>query len=582
METRQTNLGAIDVRTYLKAIHPSLALVLLLTLGCLNASAIRVPAQTRQAAPDYSPLIADLKIKIPQLMALRHTPGLAIAFVDGDKLIWAEGFGFTDDSKKSKVTADTIFSLQSISKTYTASAFLIAASKGKLKLDEPVRKYWPGFSMKSRFGSDEASKITFRHLLSHWAGIPVEAPLGNNFDDCACTFEDHIKSLADSWLIAPVGDRYSYSNPGVDLAGYVLALRERKPFAQFMKEILFDPLGMKASTFDQQEALKSASFAQGHMAERELPDTYIPNIPSGGMYSNVTDMARFLSFQLAGARVAGKRLISAKLVKEMATIQFPAPGQVAGYGLGLAIQPWYGATFLSHAGSGYGYSTQQYWMPEYQIGVVVLTNAQSGSLSSDIADRVMLKMIEAKKGSVPPNQFLAFADKPAVTLEPNLLRRFEGTYKSRFNLVTFEFAEGNLFYVSGNTRTKLNGQSPTEFTTQNRRFVFRVNAEGKPTGVMILNPFQTEFLPFNDSPNDPPGANKSEWQTYSGDYQALLYGNPVATKVYLKNGYLYVDWQGGLKLTEYQTGLFFTTEGESVGFEGNRLLLGNRRFEKKR
>src|SRR6185436_7196670 len=177
--------------------------------------------------------------------------------------------------------------------------------------------------------------------------------------------------------------------------------------------------------------------ARGHIAERELPDIFIPNIPSGGMYSTVRDMARFLSFELAGARVNGKRLISTNLLKEMARLQFAAPGQVAGYGLGLAIQPWYGSTFLSHAGSGYGYSTQQYWMPEYQIGVVVLTNSQSGTLSSDIADRVMLKMIEAKKGSVPPNQFLAFADKPAVTLEPNLLRRFEGTYKSRFNLVKF-------------------------------------------------------------------------------------------------------------------------------------------------
>lgn len=567
---------------HFKLITISLAFVLLVNSVSSSAGGFGVAAQTKPPAPDYSPLIAELKTKIPQLMALRRTPGLAIAFVDGDKLIWAEGFGYTDDSKKSKVTADTVFSLQSISKTYTATGFLVAASKGKLKLDDPVRKYLPQFTLKSRFGADEVNKITFRHLLSHWGSLPVEAPLGNNFDDCACTFEDHIKSLSDTWLIAPVGDRYSYSNPGVDLAGYVLAFRAHKTFAQLMKETLFDPLGMKASTFDQKEALKSASFARGHIAERELPDIYIPTIPSAGMYSSVRDMAHFLSFQLAGARVNGKRLVSMSLIKEMTTPQFTAPGQVAGYGLGLAIQPWYGGTFLNHAGGGYGYSTQQYWMPEYQIGVVVLTNAQSGSLSSDIADRVMLKMIEAKKGSVPPNQFLAFANKPAVILEPNLLRRFEGTYKSRFNLVRFEFAEGNLFYVLGNNKTKLNAQSPTEFTMQNRRFIFRVNAEDKPTAVMVLNPFQTEVMPFNDSPNDPAGANKSEWQPYVGDYQAKLYGNPVAAKVYLKNGYLYVDWQGGLKLTEYQRGVFFTSEGESVVFEGNRLLLGNRSFEKER
>src|SRR5262245_65456421 len=91
-----------------------------------------------------------------------------------------------------------------------------------------------------------------------------------------------------------------------------------------MKDELFTPLGMTSSTFDQKEALRNPSFARGHVAGRELPGAFIPMIPAGGMYSNVKDMARFVSFHLSGGKVKGKRLIAENLLKEMYTPQFDA------------------------------------------------------------------------------------------------------------------------------------------------------------------------------------------------------------------------------------------------------------------
>jgi CubicO group peptidase (beta-lactamase class C family) len=120
-------------------------------------------------------LLSFLKEELPGLMAQANVPGLAIAIVDGERLVWAEGFGYTDRSHQVKVTLDTLFSLQSISKTYTATGFLMAVDKGWLRLDDPLRKYMPKFTAKSRFGTDEAKKITLRHLLSHWSGLPHEA-----------------------------------------------------------------------------------------------------------------------------------------------------------------------------------------------------------------------------------------------------------------------------------------------------------------------------------------------------------------------------------------------------------------------
>src|SRR5262249_29694579 len=157
-------------------------------------------------------------------------PGVAVALVDDQDVIWAGGFGHTDASGRQAVSADTVFSLQSVTKTYTATAFLLAVDQGLVGLDDPVRKVLPEFRAHSRADGDESDAITFRHLLSHWSGLPHEAPVGNNYGDWHCTFEEHVRSINDTWLKCRVGERFRYSNLGYDLAGYALARLRRRPF----------------------------------------------------------------------------------------------------------------------------------------------------------------------------------------------------------------------------------------------------------------------------------------------------------------------------------------------------------------
>src|SRR5262249_693207 len=169
-----------------------------------------------------------------------------------------------------------------------------------------------------------------------------EAACGNNFDESPCLFADHIRSISETWLMFPVGERASYSNLGIDLAGYALELRASKPFAQFMQDELFKPLGMTSSTFILKEAMSHPSFAKGHTKALTLPPTPISMVPSGGMYSTVKDMAKFVSFHLAGGKVNGKQVIQAESLKAMYAPQFPIAGQLSGYGLGIDRQPWRG------------------------------------------------------------------------------------------------------------------------------------------------------------------------------------------------------------------------------------------------
>jgi CubicO group peptidase (beta-lactamase class C family) len=565
---------------------------------------------------DYSTIIVKLKERLQGYMAQYNVPGLAIALVDGDKLVWAEGFGYTARDNQTKVTADTLFSLQSVSKTYTATGLLIAVEKGLLKLDDPLKKYYPQFTVNSRFGADETNKITFRHLLSHRSGLTHVAPCsvhfgGRDFDGRRCSYADYLRSISETWLKFPAGERFSYSNLGIDLAGYALELRSGRPFAEFMNDELFRPLGMTFSTFNHKMAASNPSLAKGHIRDRILPGlttvlfpvpmtaliipvsgNYLPS-PAGGMHSTVKDMAKFISFHLAGGKISGKQIIEENLLKEMYRPQFPSEGQVNGYGLGIESQLLRSGTLLLHAGGGAGYLTSQMWTPEYQVGVVVLTNSESGN-PSNIAAEVLLQMIEAKYGPDSQTAPAKLADKPIITVDTKLLQRLAGTYKfSTYQeafkgyLATFKVKEDGLYLVPETYEVRLNAHGPTEFTKRGFKFIFILDEKGKPRGVQYLYPsasgYSVEFWPFNDNPDEEAGPDKKEWHGLVGEYSRYkinTHGSPNIN-VMTKNGYLYFKDQGGLKLDEYKPGLFFTPDGEAVVFQGDRMLYGNVPYLKK-
>jgi CubicO group peptidase (beta-lactamase class C family) len=543
-----------------------------------------LPQVSQPKTIDYSSVIARFKERLPGLMTQYKIPGMAMALVDGDKVVWAEGLGYTDRSHKVKVTDETLFSLQSISKTYTALGTLMSIDRGRLKLDDKLRKHLPKFRINTRFGRHEVEKITIRNLLTHRAGLCHEAPLGNNYDNCQCTFADHIRSISDSWLVAPVEQRFSYSNLGIDLAGYVLQLRSGASFEQLMKRDVLGPLAMTASTFSQKEAFAHPSVAAGHIGDDEIPKMFIPMIPSGGMYSSVKDMARFISFQLEGGRVNGRRLISDALLREMTTPQYPVSGQVGGYGLGVYNVASFGATKLLHSGGGYGYSADQRWIPEYKIGAVVLTNQSRDSLAASLANRALELMIEAKLSKVPQTKPISFTSRPGAAPASDVLLLLTGSYKAG-DMVTFTVEEGRLLYISGSKKLTLERLGRLEFFYGSRRYVFDCDEKTKARGVLVIDPDYSsngaEYWPLNDTPSDPPGPDREAWRKHVGSYVGTSYGREVKTDVLLKNGYLYVSRGGGLRLQEYKPDLFFTTEGEAVLFRAEAMLLGNRPYRRK-
>jgi CubicO group peptidase (beta-lactamase class C family) len=360
---------------------------LALVAACGSPTVASTPGVTSAPSEATADVIDDYRELIPASMEEQGIPGLAVAVVDDRGVVWEEGFGVTDGAGSEPVTPDTIFSIQSMSKAFTATGVMLAVQDGLLDLDEPITTYLPHFTVHSIFEPHPESKITLRHLLSHTAGFTHEAPVGNNWDADADSFDDHVRSISETWLRFPVGTGYAYSNLGIDLAGYILQQVTAQPFAAWMRDHLLQPLGMGNSSFDADVIRSVDDRAFGH---DEAMSGYVPApmVPAGGMYASVDDLARFLQLQLGHGTIDGQHVLEPALLDEMLTVQHPAVGARYGYGLGIARTGWYAgrnADLFSHGGGGFGFLSDLWWLPELQLGIAVVTNSTDHDLQGNLA-----------------------------------------------------------------------------------------------------------------------------------------------------------------------------------------------------
>jgi CubicO group peptidase (beta-lactamase class C family) len=381
-----------------------LALIAGLVAGCSTGAGTTAqpgPSNLTLASPpdpSTAAVIAKYQTRIPQLMAEQDVPGISVAVVDGDHVLWAQGFGYADRDRKTPVTLNTIFSVQSMSKLFTATAVMRAVQEGKVDLDVPITTYLPDFRVNSAFEQHPERKITLRMLLSHTAGFTHEAPVGNNYELDPGTFEVHVKSIEDTWLRFPVGTGYAYSNLGIDLAGYILEKVYGKPLAQVMNDEVLGPVGMGHSTFDRATIDATADRAIGYTAMGiPSPLVDVPMTAAGGLYASVSDLARFLSFQLGDGTIDGRVVLDSGLMAEQRTIPSPNAGSQAGYALGVMRTRWRAERYqdlFNHGGGGFGFLSDLWWVPSMQLGIAVLTNSSEHKLQGDLAISILRDLVD--------------------------------------------------------------------------------------------------------------------------------------------------------------------------------------------
>jgi len=515
-------------------------------------------------------------------MSRQDIPGLSIALVHGGALLWSDGFGFTDRDRRVPVRPDTQFFVGSISKSFTVLAVLRAVEQGLLLLDEPLQKYLPWFTVRSRLGASTASTITLRHLLSHHSGLGTWAPLGNPYDTeyHARSFDDVVRSSRDSWLKFAPGERFEYANQGIDLAGAAVQAVRGKPFATCAREDVLNPLGMTATTFDQASVTSRAGYAAPHSAQRRVSITngiVHPMLAAGGMISTALDLACLIRFHRNAGRVGGQPFIRDALFREMCTPQYSAREQPTGYGFALYKAIEHGTVRYSHGGVGFGISAHYRWLPEHDFGVVVLTNQDSAHNAPAIAGEAVALLLGKDTRAPSP--------RVGPTPPRNSPRAFAGTYLLYDGILdTFVADTDTLYLLRGRERLPLRAEGDSVYSGFGRRFAFVTNTEGAVQGVRITDPGydvatsenSVLYLARNDGPTDPRGPNRPEWAALTGRYEGTFIGAPTSAELSVRNGYLYLN--RSLKLIELEAGRFTTADNEDVHADGRALIAGNRRY----
>ena len=513
---------------------------------------------------DAASLIEGERQRILKAMAVADIPGVAVCFIHEGKTVWIEGFGVIGQSSNHRVAEDTIFSIQSTSKNMTAVAVMLAVQRGILDLDRPISAYLPDFRVHSRFETMPEEHITLRLLLSHRAGFTHEAPVGNNYDPSFPSFEAHVRSISDTWLRFPVGERYRYSNLGVDLAGYVLQQRSGVPFAEWLKAELFRPLGMNDTTVETDVYARRTNRAVGHEAGYASVPLRTPLIPSGGVYTSARDMAMYCLFHLRRGKMDGKTVLAEELWSEMHG--FALGGD---YGLGvIRTELRYGSStlrLLSHQGGGFGFGCVFDYCPEADLAWVAMFN-RPVSAGYRLGKQLIDEALERRYGPKRPR--LPCEDLAPIRLQRSGLERYIGSYVGRDLIANLQLSDGDLDMHVGATSSAMRFISPSQAyiaTAEGEAVTYQYCADSAQEPPHFECSVGEQSLDYNDGPADAPGRDKPAWEAFLGDYRIEQWGRTSDTvTVRRKNGYLYLGHTR--LLLELEPGLFFTSDGEAVDF----------------
>ncbi|HUM69603.1 MAG TPA: serine hydrolase [Chloroflexota bacterium] len=315
--------------------------------------------------------------------AYKNLPGLAVGVVVDKELVWAQGFGYADVARQRPATPDTLYRIASITKLFTAVAIMQLRDQGKLQLDDPVAKYLPWFSMQNSYA--DAPVITIRHLLTHTAGLPREAPFPYWTDSQFPTLAQIQESVGQQATAVPPETRFKYSNLGLSLAGAIVTQVANQPYEAYVQQHILRPLGMSSTfveTVDPQHERLAAGYGRrlpGKLQREIMPFTDCQGItPAANMATTVADLARFAIFHLGDGTAGETRLLRQSTLREMQRVHWLAPDWQSGYGLGFSITRQTNKTFIGHGGAVLGYRTQLRLCPAEGTAVIVLTNADDG------------------------------------------------------------------------------------------------------------------------------------------------------------------------------------------------------------
>ena len=331
--------------------------------------------------------VAKIETLVEEIMAGGQVPGAAVGIVKDGELVYANGFGVTELGNDEPVTPDSVFAMGSVGKTPTAMAIMQLVEEGKIELDAPVTQYLPDFTLTD----PDLSGVTIRRLLSHTSGMPDPIDWLAEYEDPnlrsdKAALNDYVHSLGDQSLTFQPGEDWSYSNTGFDVLGDVVATVSGQSFEGYLQANVLTPLGMASSSYLLNE-VDPAKLAAPHMYDEDgnaktldfYPYTRA-HAPSGALYSNVHDMARFAMANMNQGELDATRVLPTAAYDEMWTPQAASPWaenfgpQVTNYGLGWWVGEFNGHRIIGNYGTEFGFQSHLALFPDDGMAVIALVN----------------------------------------------------------------------------------------------------------------------------------------------------------------------------------------------------------------
>src|SRR5438132_3719050 len=406
----------------------------------LLTAAMRAQDQSNIGArKDYVEVAAALQSLIHHEMQDEQLPAFSIALVDGNEIVWAQGFGYEDPEHKIPATAHTIYRVGSVSKLFTDIGIMQMVEAGKINLDAPVSQYIPDFHPQHPF----TNPITLRELMSHRSGLLREPPVGNYFDPTEPTLEATVRSMNSTQLVYEPGTHSKYSNAGIAAVGYTLQEMNHQSFPEYLRQAVLAPLGMNESAFAAEPDLRR-NLAKAYMWSYDgtkfpAPTFQLGLAPAGCMYSTVTDLAQFLMVLFDGGRGPKAQVLQRETLEQMWTPQFAKPGEKKGYGLGFAVSELDAHRIIGHGGAIYGFATEVVGLPEDKLGVVTVTTMDAANAAVNVVARQALQMMLALRSGKPLPTFESTKPVP-----PELAHKLAGRYGEGDDAVDLMEREGTL------------------------------------------------------------------------------------------------------------------------------------------
>ena len=388
----------------------------LLALALVSAARAQSAARPDSIPADsaHSMVAAYLERIITAEMRDKSLPALSISLVDGNRIVWARGFGEADPVKHVPATAETIYRVGSVSKLFTDMGIMQLVEHERVSLDAPVSRYLPDFHPTNPFGGS----ITLRELTSHRAGLVREPPVGHYFDTTSPPIAATVASLNGTTLIYKPATHIKYSNAGIAVVGDVLERVGGEPFASYLSAHVLAPLGMEESAFELTPAL-APRLAIGYMWTYDgrrfpAPGFQLGESPAGSLYTTVTDLSRFMSALFARGQGVRERVLRAESVESMWTPQFSLAGARTGFGIGFRIDTLDGHRTIGHGGAIYGFATEALMLPDDSLGVAIVTTLDAANIVTNrIADAALRAMLATREHRAIP-EWIATAPVPAA------------------------------------------------------------------------------------------------------------------------------------------------------------------------